>query len=155
MKSCGKAMRLIAIIAFIGLCVCSIISYAISMDEVNEQKAAYAEDFAEHRAEIKQMGRLASLHNIDNDCSTCEKEEALNHKAVEYFVYFTQSVLTYLLYCGILYVLGEMAMAKASCKAQTVLPQEPVPPAQKVCPNCGNVLDAENHFCNKCGVPLQ
>ena len=154
MKCCGWILRIIAIVAFVGVCVCAIANYSIQMDDVESSREEYEEDYEEHRIEVAAEAMDGEQHD-KSDCYTCENYESrmedYDRQEKYYCYYLFNNILLYLIYGSILFAIGALVSAKASCGAVTLPPPEPVIPT---CPGCGVVVDPSQRFCNQCGSRL-
>ena len=151
MKCCGWILRIIAIVALVGMCVCTTANYSLNMEALQESREEYEEDYEEHQIQIAAEAMNGEEHDED-DCYTCENyDERMDDfdRDEEYYGNaFVNNIFLYWLYAGILFAAGTLVAAKASCGAVAPQPPEPVIPT---CPGCGVVVDPSQRFCNQCG----
>ena len=151
MKCCGWILRIIAIVAFVGMCVCVTANYSLNMEDVELSREEYEEDYEEHQIQIAAEAMNGEKHDED-DCYTCEnyddRMDDFDRQEKYYFNSLFSSILVYLIYGSILFAAGTLVAAKASCGVVAPQPSEPVIPT---CPGCGVVVDPGQRFCNQCG----
>lgn len=154
MKCCGWILRIIAIVAFIGMCVCAIANYSLNIEDVECSREDYEEDYEEHQIEIAAEAMNGKQHD-ESDCYTCEnyddRMEDYDRQEKYYLNSLFNSILLCLIYGSILFAIGTLVSAKASCRAVAPQPPEPVIPT---CPGCGVVVEPSQRFCNQCGARL-
>ena len=156
MNNCGKILRILAILAAILLCIAFIGNYSLDAEELKEDREDLEERIDDH--DESHEGVYASDRD---DCETCEslddQEKSLDRQKSQLVFYLLQSIGLYsLVYCGMLFALGEIAAKAGQSKVVPVSVSAPAPApapaaAPAVCPNCGAPKQAGSRFCGTCG----
>lgn len=164
MKSCGLFIRILAIVAAILLCTFSILNYSLDSEYYDEQRDELAEEMDEHEEEHAAEDYLG-YSDEDDECYQCESYEKQEKNLDRYekellYGLIQQCVLYAFVWCGVLFILGEIASKVARSKKEPqeavaapapapVIAPAPVPPT---CPKCGAPKQPGSRFCGTCGT---
>ena len=141
MKNCGKVMRILSVVILSLMLIGVIINYSFSATELEDARDDLEESIAEH--EIEDHDSSYDRYNCSECESYREREEDYDRREISLFLSAAQSFLLYMVFCGILYALGEVLSKMGQTK-----PQEK-PGA--FCTNCGKTRLPGTRFCAYCG----
>ncbi len=144
MKSCGRLVGTLAIVALIVLFITTVVNYSVYAAELAESREDLEESIEEHEDDCD-----------SRNCSTCdnyeEREKSLNRQSTQIFVSSVQTFLIYGVFCGILYAVGEIVTRLANtAKTDNKQPYSAAPSTS--CAICGSPIKAGTFFCGTCGT---
>lgn len=106
MKSCGIILRVIAVVALIGLCICAYSNYSFSKKEIEDNRVALDEALENAHKQVSDY----PIGHDESKCSYCEEakkvSDQLDDKESQLINDLVENVLTYVLYSGILFAVA-------------------------------------------------
>lgn len=164
MKSCGTILRILAVVAAVLLCVFTLMDYSLYAKEYKDQYEELVENREDHEESHKRGGMYED--ESQSDCSMCEnyedQEDSLDRNKKNLLYGTARNILLYsVVWCGVLFALGEIASKVARSKedAPAVIPAPmpaPMPvPAPAPTPTPAPAPVAVSPFCPQCGAPKQ
>ena len=146
MKSHGKFLQRLAIIALVIMSIVIVINYFMSASQLAETREDLEDQNEEHQSSEDCRGL---------SCTTCEsykeREEDLDRSSLQLFMNVVQSILLYCIFAGVLYGVGEIA---TRLSAGTPAIQASSAPTG-FCPHCGSEIAPGTRFCRSCGANIE